>query len=813
MSDLDPSHVARLGVLALFHDIGKFNHGFQAKSGNNRDLWAGHVEPAMSVLDSEAGPWSERLATALDLASLASWSSDAAAIELLAAAISHHGRPAAIPNAAAATLAGWWAPTAARDPFTGLTELSEAAKRWLPEAWHGASQLPADPEFQHGFCGLVQLADWLGSDTEFFPYSVEGDPDRWPLALAAAEHAISAVGLDPTAYRSQLPAQLGFARISNFLPRPMQAAVGTLNLPEAASLTFIEEETGGGKTEAALWHFARLFAAGAVDGLYFALPTRTAATQLHARIVAACERCFPDPANRPAVILAVPGYLAADGARGQTLPGFAVLWNDDPRKADRHRRWAAEGPKRYLAGTVVVGTIDQVLLAALAVDHAHLRATCLLRHLLVIDEVHASDAYMNRLLSELLTRTRAAGGHALLMSATLGTTARDALLRAWGAAESRTTRAQAEAVPYPTLWSVNAAPLAVARTGRDRTVRLATLNADDLEALARQAIAAAQAGARVLIIRNTVRDCLATLTTLESFAAPDLLWRVPTPSGLVSVPHHARYAREDRTYLDRQLELVFGKDATRDHGCIACATQTVQQALDLDADWMLTDLAPVDVLLQRLGRLHRHERPRPAGFLTPQATVLTPPDSLARWLDQPRYGPHGWGNVYEDLRILEATRHLVQAGSWAIPQDNRRLVEAATHPEALAELDPAEPRWATHGHTITGRTITQRDRARLGLLPWHIGFGNDQVCFPPDDLATDIRTRLGEDDRRVELAEPLISPFGQTIYDVTLPARWCHDIPFDADPVVTRNAAFTQIKLGETHFVYDRLGLQRDSKS
>ena len=564
--DLDKVQVARLGVIAAFHDVGKFNHGFQAKSKIDRDCWAGHVGEAMCLLEdtSDARPWNYRLHASLDLATIAEWSTDEGSIELLAAAISHHGRPAQSVNAASATITRWWAPSVERDPFQGLQALAEATRSWLPLAWNGNSPLPATPAFQHGFCGLVQLADWVGSDTNFFPYSEPDDTDHWVLALTAAEHAIQAIGMDASVFRDSLPGQPGFDRISAYPPRPMQTAIGTLPMTTGPSLTFIEEETGGGKTEAALWHFARLFAAGTIDGLYFALPTRTAATQLHQRITDACVRCFPDPATRPAVILAVPGYLAADDARGTRLAGFEVLWNDDPKKVDRYRRWAAEGPKRYLAGTVVVGTIDQALLAALAVDHAHLRAACLLRHLLVIDEVHASDAYMTRLLAELLTRTRGAGGHALLMSATLGATARDALLRAWNAPATGSTRAQAEAIPYPTLLSAGSSPQAVLRTGRDRVVNLITASAEDPLATARLAIAAAQAGARVLIIRNTVRDCLATLAALEALAPPEVLWRVPTPTGLVPVPHHARYAREDRTYLDRQLEFFFGKTAARD---------------------------------------------------------------------------------------------------------------------------------------------------------------------------------------------------------------------------------------------------------
>jgi CRISPR-associated endonuclease/helicase Cas3 len=806
VDDLDACQVARLVVLAALHDLGKYNHGFQAKREEQRGPhWAGHVSEAMAIIVPDSSAWWPHLSQALDLPLLNTWGS---ALTLLCAAISHHGRPAEIPHMLPAQLDPLWAPRPERDPFAGITALVADTKRWLPEAWTGTSPLPDVPAFQHGFCGLVQLADWLGSDTGFFPYSTEDEGDRWPIACAAAERALAATRLDPTVARAHMADAGRFASISDApTPRPMQTAVGSLTLPPGPSLTIIEEETGGGKTEAALWHFVRLFAVGLVDGVYVALPTRTAATQIYHRFEIATKRCFPHADSRPAVIQAVPGYLGADGATGTRLPGFEVLWNDDPTRARRHERWAAEAPKRYLAGCIVVGTIDQVLLSTLAVGHAHLRAACLLRLLVVVDEVHASDAYMTRLLTAVLERTRAAGGHALLMSATLGATARDAYLKAWTGSKTSTTRSAAEAVPYPAL-SVAGQPVqAVERTGRDRQVALNTMSAMDPTAIAARALAAAQAGARVLIIRNTVRGCLEVQSALEAADQPALLWRL----GDLPVPHHARYARDDRMALDQALEQVFGKHAKRDGGRIACATQTVQQALDLDADWMITDLAPVDVLLQRFGRLHRHERTRPVGYATPAALVLVPEDSCAAWLGAPERGPHGWGTVYSDLRVLESTRRLLAEGVWAIPQDNRRLVESATHPEALAALDPDEPRWAIHGGKVVGATVAQRQQAGLGLLPDRIGFDDDGVCFPSGDLAPEIRTRLGEDNRRCAITPPLRSPLGTTLHELVFPARWCRGIPGDVDPAFTVHDDHLLITWHDRRFRYDRLGLRPET--
>ena len=110
--------------------------------------------------------------------------------------------------------------------------------------------------------------------------------------------------------------------------------------------------------------------------------------------------------------------------RVKHLPDFEVSWDDSPDVEAGKRRWAAESTKRFLAAQIAVGTVDQAMMAALQVNHSHMRAACLARNLLVVDEVHASDPYMRVILEALLNAHLDAGGYALLMSATLGSAAR-----------------------------------------------------------------------------------------------------------------------------------------------------------------------------------------------------------------------------------------------------------------------------------------------------------------------------------------------------------------------------------------------------
>ena len=269
------------------------------------------------------------------------------------------------------------------------------------------------------------LADWLGSDSSegFFPFADGGGPDRMTMARQRARHAVEVIGLSsaPAALRQRV-AGLGFAATFDVAqPRPVQAAAA---VPGAACVV-LEAETGSGKTEAALWRFKHLFEQGLVDGLYFALPTRVAATAMFARVKAFRDRVFGG--SPPPVVIAVPGQALVDEAEGRPLPGFSFEWDDAPGGADK-ARWAAEYPKRFLAAPIAVGTVDQALLGAVRVRHAHMRGAALLRHLLVVDEVHASDRYMESLLVTLLRNHTGAGGHALLLSATLGAAARARLL-------------------------------------------------------------------------------------------------------------------------------------------------------------------------------------------------------------------------------------------------------------------------------------------------------------------------------------------------------------------------------------------------
>ncbi len=821
---IEDADVARLSAIAALHDIGKFNRGFQRKADPRAMNTAGHVREVLALIGSSYREH-ELLERALPTADLEQWNGEGGAFELLVAAIGHHGRPTRCDELAVDR--SLWIP-GALDPFAGISSLTAAVKTWFPDAFERSSaSLPDAPEFQHGFAGLVMLADWIGSDRAFFDFADSLD-DRMPFARRAAREALRAIGLDAVAARSSLGSEVpGFERVSRFAPREAQARTLALPRPSEGGLVILESETGSGKTEAALGRFVQLFHAGLVDGMVFALPTRTAATQLHARVVEALRLAFPDDATRPSAVLAVPGYLQFDDTSGKRLAPFEVLWNDDPKARIRHRGWAAEQPKRYLAGSVVVGTIDQVLLSSLRVGHAHLRATALLRHLLVVDEVHASDAYMNRILEHVLAFHLSAGGHAFLMSATLGSEVRRNLERAalgHGSAVRDGSLAAALATPYPAIHHANpggsGGVVRVQNAGLPKTVEVVTNAIGDAPAaVAALALECARHGARALVLRNTVADAVATQLQLERLAtATDaaLLFRVAD----VPTLHTARFAREDRGLLDEAIEGRLGKHAPAHGGVVAVATQTVQQSLDLDADILFTDLAPMDVLLQRIGRVHRHaERnpSRPAGYGRARAVVLTSETPLGECIHPgsgEARGKHGVGTVYDDLLILEATRRIIAAGGeLRIPEQNRELVEKTTHHEALDELaDTLGELWKKHRNQVWGRLSARQGLAGLNVVDRARRFGD--YSFKTTDLEERISARLGESDRRAVFAEPPGGPFGIATRELSLPGWMVRDSSNDADTAPVMLGALPgggfRFAFGPLRFAYDRLGLRRD---
>ena len=790
----------RLCVLVFLHDIGKLHPGFQAR-GWPKGAWSGPVRGHLNegwefLMLAHKRPEHPFNGT---MHRIMTWGE--AVGPLLAAALSHHGRPV-LPTTDP-TLRNWNAQSLQDyDWRAEARAIADALTGWFAGAFDGTAEpLPDSPRFHHAVAGLAALADWIGSDRRFFEFQAPFDPGYDVTAHRQAALALSTVGLDVCTLAGR--SAPGFKRLTGFAaPRPAQKVSGEVG--SGARLVILEAETGSGKTEAALWRFVELFAAGKVSGLYFAVPTRAAARQLHRRVVDAMQRAFG--ADAPEPVLAIPGMLRAGEFDGHRLPGWEVRWDDD--KAAAPKRWAAEHAVRFLAATIAVGTVDQAMLAGLRAKHAHLRGSALSRSLLVIDEVHASDTYMTEVLKQLLDGHLTVGGYAMLMSATLGARA-----RVHWTDDSLPDFTSARSAPYPAVWVKGEnGPRAVGESDRSKTVHLETVPTMDAVSVAELAISVAKQGARVLVIRNTVQAAVAAFrAVLEAKAEPLLI----TVEGYPTL-HHGRFAAEDRLLLDRAVEAALGPEQDREcRGCIVIGTQTLEQSLDIDADFLITDLCPMDVLLQRIGRLHRHDiHRRPPDFDDARVAVLLPengldplvkPDfknGLGAW--ETHDGVHG---IYRDLAGIELTRRtIMNEREWRIPQMNRTLVEGATHPERIdALLEEKGEDWARYERKVGGSALAEGMIADLNSLDREERF--EKATFPESDER--IVTRLGEEGVVLSLDPSTVGPFGRCISRISLPARWSHGIGMEAPVGISAKEDSLVLSVADSRFCYSREGLAR----
>ncbi|MCC9598500.1 CRISPR-associated helicase Cas3' [Rubrivivax sp. JA1055] len=839
---LAPVTVERLTLLAFLHDPGKAGAGFYSKAlpDEARLLWMrrtkagrdqlGHTRVVAALCGEDRRYAAHR--DALGIEQIIGWGGDdidaqEAVTDLWLASVSHHGEPISTESLRAEfskPFPTWTVPIDGYVPLDGLRELGETARRLWPGAF-SADPAPWKPAqaLIHAFAGLVSLADWIASNVEFFPYDLgPQDAARWPHSRRAAATTLRAMRLDVEAARASLARRKpGFRDVFGFAPNRMQLETAAAPL---RSPLVLEAETGGGKTEAALWRFKALFEAGEVDSLCFLLPTRVAATGISNRIEDCVRKLFPDAGERPNTVLAVPGYLRANGASGERLAPFQTLWPDDGQ--DKAIYWAAENSKRYFAAAAASATIDQFLLSTMQTRHAHLRGSVLLRAFVVVDEVHASDPYMRTLLKAALQRHLAAGGHALLLSATLALDLRDELLgiaaprRALGFGRGAPAEPQAgdsEPRDYPRL-SAPGFARQLPPPERHKTVEHTVLpQMHEPQAVAALAAEALQAGARVLVLRNTVRQAVATQRALEERLGPDhpALFRC---RGIVAL-HHGRYALPDRQALDVAVGDAFGKGAAKARTpVVLCATQTVEISVDCDADLLITDLAPMDVLLQRIGRLHRHadrDAFRPEGYRVPRCIVLAPPGlDIAALFDARHRRGLGLGprSAYPDLVCLQATLQALldheRFPALCIPADNRDLVERSVGRSTLRRLAETlgEP-WWSHWRVLAGERSAEVADADYKTVDW-LAPWRDAV---PGELSTEARTRLGLDGVDIELPAGATSPFGHAITQLSLPAWMLPALPEDAGlPQATdfvSGADGFSFAIGPRRYQYDRYGL------
>ena len=719
-----------LCFLLCLHDIGKFAKKFQAKVPALYPGCPGD-DPASVPDRYDHGAGGLRLFDADDgLFHLPSGSSHRVWRLLVSAVVGHHGAP---PQ-----------PVIGENRVTIRPDFGkagiEASETFIQQARELFALPQALPPLERervrrasfALAGFAVLADWIGSKQEWFPYCEPAQDLEayWRYTREQAGRAVEEAGVLPSTSSGRL--DYGALIGADASPTPMQDWAKSVELPDGPALFMIEDETGSGKTEAALMLAQRLMASGRADGLYVALPTMATANAMFDRLAAAYRQLFTADAL-PSIALAHGARDMHDGfrsagagsgaRRGAPIQVPEAVRRDLKRPLQQPARpglpttggapfWPMRAPARWIrlcCRSCPVGTN---------------RCGCwgLMRRVLILDEVHAYDAYMQREIERLLEFQAGLGGCAILLSATLPLSVRKRLASAFSKGlgnEETTHRSVISDMDYPLATvcgaNVRTSMKVLGQSGRACRLPMRFLGTPE-EALT-AVEQATHSGQAVLYIRNTVDD------TLEAHAAL-------TARGLAAEVFHARFALVDRLRIEKWVVAMFGKLSTSAQraGKVLIATQVVEQSLDLDFDALITDLAPIDLLIQRAGRLWRHHRPEREG--QPELFVVGPAsiaDADEKWFS--RAFPRA-AYVYKDhARLWLTAKALADAGSIESPGGLRALIEAVYGDDA--ELAVPE---ALQGSFFDaeGRAGAERGVANTNVLDLTKGYVRDGGAWDSD---------------------------------------------------------------------------------
>ncbi|EPT4466825.1 CRISPR-associated helicase Cas3' [Klebsiella aerogenes] len=738
--------------LLCWHDCGKFARSFQQLYTN--DHLAAAVE---SRRDYETIPhstlgywlWNTRLSECPELfpnSRLPTRKLKRVIAMWMPLTTGHHGRP----------------PVGMRDLDNFLPADIEAAHDFLlaikalfprvniPPCWDDDEGIEQFNQLSWFISAAVVLADWTGSSTRFFPRVSQPMPLEiyWRKAYSQAEQAMNV--FPPAAAVAPFT---GIDALFPFIqhPTPLQQAVLELDISQPGPQLFIlEDVTGAGKTEAALILTHRLMSAGKAQGLFFGLPTMATANAMFERLAQSWLALY-QPGALPSLMLAHSARSLMDSFN-QTIWSGDFSGSEEPDDAQPFSQgcaaWFADSNKKALLAEVGVGTLDQAMMAVMPFKHNNLRLLGLDNKVLLADEIHAYDAYMSRILESLLEQQARSGNCVILLSATLSQQQRNKLVTAFSRGSGYTADAPLLGYEdYPWLTQVAGQEIisrhVATRKEVERSVDIGWL--DNEEACLARIEQSASEGRCIAWIRNSIDDAVRIYR--------QLLARGVIPAEKISL-FHSRFAFYDRQRIETETLSQFGKrGCSLRAGRVLIATQVIEQSLDIDMDEMISDIAPIDLLIQRAGRLQRHIRDRHGRLkdggederAAPQLMILAP-----EWDDAPQ---EEWltstmrnsAYIYPDHgRLWLTQRVLRQQGAIRMPQSARLLIESVygediAIPDGLAKAE----------QTQEAKYYCDRAFAHQMLLNFKPGYSPDSSDFLADKLST----RLAEESVTLWLAK------------------------------------------------------------
>lgn len=722
--------------MAGLHDLGKASPAFQTKI-----CWRGQFESVLDDLDA-AGLVTPRIPPTNELPMhglvgeylLAQWLQETYGVRprvahsWFSAVGAHHGTApgprdfehleafAADPsNRRAVTPTAEWREVQ-REIIEAVSRRTGAADRL--EEWVRRGRLPVT--MQALVAGVVVVADWLASDTGRFQYLCGEAGDR--LASACLGEDLPRPWVPRPAGHASLLARRFPGVEGNARPIQVAAVQYAADCSEPP-LIVVEAGTGEGKTEAALMAAEVLAERFGQGGVVFALPTQATTDGIFPRLLSWVDRLdLPGPAS----VFLAHGKAGLNEEFEQLLHPVRVrsVCDEDGSGDSVHEVAQAvvtswlRGRRRGILSSFVAATVDQVLFGALKARHLPLRHLALAGKVVVVDEVHAADDFMRVYLTRFLEWLGAYGTPVVLLSATLPPAVRDELVAAYrqgagaefgGATGVTPDSSMSEAYPRLTVATRQIADTVhVEGEGQpDRAVTVTLVGEEWLD----EVVAAVRAGACVAVIQNTVTRVQEAARRLRAVLGRE---RVSIVHAQLLAIHRAVREREIREWLGPPR--TGSSKNSRPHGLVVCGTQVLEQSLDIDVDLMVTDIAPVDLVLQRAGRLHRHRRPararpdecRVARLLISGARV-TPEGPLIESGSAAVYGR------YRLLRSLEALTPHLKGVALRLPSDTPTLVTHGYDP-SVRSPDAWSDMWREAKTEHESRIAAQRQTAGAFVL-------------------------------------------------------------------------------------------------
>ena len=687
-------------TLAALHDVGKISPGFQQKCPawvvlSKFPLQAAetdHAKITQWFLQQWFGPHARKIKR---------W---------LMAAGAHHGQSKGTwikdERGGGIPLNG----TAGDEPWQkAREECANQIASFFADPRHDGFLPPLNDAALGMFAGLIAVSDWIGSDDRFFSAQCETSAMLPDIRRAAAIKAVASIGLDIIpAVHSNL-----FSDLFRDLSKPNALQEATATLCGRPGLWIIEAPMGCGKTEAALLAASHALHSGYARGVFFGLPTQTTSNRIHKRVGKWLDNLL---ANNSTFRLAHGTSWLQENQTVVVSPSVMSSTREDAGE----NPWAAfswfSSSRRALLSTFSVGTVDQALLGVVAAKHFFVRLFGLSGKVVILDEVHSYDLYTGTLMDLLIEQLIQLQCTVIVLSATLTRERRNQLLNSGRRAitgEETDNTEWSNSSAYPLISGV----MADAKVLEFPVTQLAEpkppirLLCEDipLERAAATCAQRANDGQVVLWIRNTVAGAQRSLDAVRNAMCGE---------GCETVLLHSRFPWFRREELEDAWLARLDKNASdRPKGAVIVATQVVEQSVDIDADFLITDLAPTDMLLQRLGRLWRHHRPdRPHIAKGPEAWINAPDfESFERMSDikdrlkglSPPYA------AYALLRSAREWRRYANGHGIQLPDDIRNVLESTYAPW------PDEPAaWSAFRAEMVKRAGQLRNKAVAASNAW-----------------------------------------------------------------------------------------------